>query len=274
MGPHASPTLIPGAVLLMTLGASAAQLQETVPGFNSAVRPILARCLPCHGPDTDARKARLQLHHAAGATAPRKGGAAITPGSADTSGLIARVLSEDPELRMPPPGTGEPLSREQIDTLTRWIDGGASFESHWSFSPPQSEIPDAGTAWAQRDLDRFVAAELESRGIKPSPPADRYTLARRASLDLLGIPPTPEAVDTFIVDTSPRAYEHYVDSLLDSSAFGERWARIWLDVARYADTKGYEQDGNRTIWPWRDWVIRAFNQDMPFDQFTIEQTCR
>ena len=259
------------AALAVTVSASAGLQDEPIPSFNSDVRPLLARCMPCHGPDSNARKAGLELHHAAGATAARTRGAAISPGDAYASSLIHRISSTDPERRMPPPGHGEALNAKQIDTLKRWIDAGAHYQTHWAWTPPQETIPTAGEGWARRDLDHFVAAELEAQSIEPSPEADRYTLARRASLDLLGIPPTPEEVDAFLLDTRPDAYQHYIDRLLVSPAYGERWARIWLDVARYADTKGYEQDGNRTIWPWRDWVIRAFNDDMPFDEFTVEQ---
>ena len=241
------------------------------PSYNEDIRPILARCLPCHGPDANTREAGLALHTREGAVAALRRGAAIVPGDPDAGSLIARVSAAHDGDRMPPPGRGEPLSDQEIETLRAWIEAGAEYESHWAWTPPVSVVPKAGANWARRDLDRFVADRLEQDGLSPAPEADRATLARRASLDLLGLPPTPEAVDAFIADDRPGAWGRYVDTLLASPAFGERWAGTWLDVARYADTKGYEQDGNRTIWPWRDWVIRAYNEDMPFDRFTIEQ---
>ena len=248
-----------------------AQVEDSPVSYNAEIRPILARCLPCHGPDGNAREAGLALHTRDDATASRRRGAAVVPGDPDSSSLMARVISTDPDLRMPPPGHGKPLSADEVATLKAWISEGADYEKHWAWVAPESRVPTAGAEWARRDLDRFVAADLEARGLVPSPPADRYTLARRLSLDLLGIPPSPEMADAFVVDERPDATERYVDRLLESPAFGERWARVWLDIARYADTKGYEQDGNRTIWPWRDWVIDAYNSDMPFDRFTIEQ---
>lgn len=259
------------AALAALVSASAEAQEEPIPGFNSEVRPILARCLPCHGPDPNARKAGLELHHAAGATAPRTRGPAIIPGNATASSLFQRILSQDPNRRMPPPGHGQALDEEEIDLIKRWIDAGAQYETHWAWTAPQATIPRSGEGWAIRDLDQFVAEKHKAHGIEPAPEADRYTLARRVKLDLLGLPPTPEEVDLFVTDSRADAYEHYVQKLLESPAFGERWARIWMDVARYADTKGYEQDGNRTIWPWRDWVIQAFNSDKPFNEFTIEQ---
>ena len=273
MGPHLfSSILIPFVVGVGLANCWAQHTDEEIPGFNQEVRPILSRCLPCHGPDANSRKAGLALHHAEGATAQRRGGPAIVVGNAEESSLFARVASTNPELRMPPPGAGEPITAEELDILKRWINGGAQYDTHWSFTPPQQAIPAEDiSGWAEVPLDHVVAAKHQAMGIAPAPKADRYTLARRASLDLLGVPPTPEDVDAFCADTRPDAFEHYVEALLASPAFGERWARVWLDVARYADTKGYEQDGNRTIWPWRDWVIRAFNADMPFDDFTIEQ---
>ncbi|MCH2160901.1 MAG: PSD1 and planctomycete cytochrome C domain-containing protein [Phycisphaerales bacterium] len=241
------------------------------PSYNEDIRPILARCLPCHGPDAEAREAELSLHTHDGATASRRRGAAIVVGDPEASSLIARVSASSDRDRMPPPGRGEPLTATEIETLRAWIEAGAQYQEHWAWTPPESALPEAGSTWARRDLDRFVAERLEHVGLSPAPEADRATLARRASLDLTGLPPTPEAVDAFMADEQPGAFERYVDALLASPAFGERWASIWLDVARYADTKGYEQDGNRTIWPWRDWVIRAYNDDKPFDRFTIEQ---
>lgn len=243
------------------------------PSFNREIRPILSRCLACHGPDARARAADLDLADRDDAIRDRRGGPVIVPGNPESSSLLARISSHDPDLVMPPPGAGEPLSATERETLRAWIAAGAAFETHWGWVGPDrsSTVPNAGDGWARRDLDRFVAAEHAELGLSPNPNADLATLARRVSLDLTGLPPSIESLDALLADPSPDAYERFVDRLLESPAFGERWARVWLDVARYADTKGYEADRRRTMWPWRDWVIRAFNADMPFDRFTIAQ---
>jgi hypothetical protein len=242
--------------------------------FNRDVRPILAdACWRCHGPDSAQRKADLRLDNEAGATAERDGHRAIAPGNAAASELIRRITSADPDERMPPEGSGEPLTAQQIATLRRWIDAGARWQPHWSFlRPTRPPLPAVNnTTWPKNEIDAFVLAQLESAGLAPAPAADKITLLRRVTLDLTGLPPTPAEVDAFLADESPSAYETVVDRLLASPRYGERMAAPWLDAARYADTNGYQTDGERTMWRWRDWLIDALNQNMPFDQFTIEQ---
>lgn len=247
------------------------------PSFNREIRPILSRCLACHGPDEAARIAGLRLDRRGDAVAPRRHGRAVDPGDPAASLLLHRVATEDPDLIMPPPGKGRPLDSAEIATLRRWIEAGAPYESHWAWVHPDESAPppNAGADWAIRDLDRYVAAFHEEVALQPTPPASLATLVRRASLDLIGLPPTPERIAEVARRAAEigeqAAYETHVDELLDDPAFGERWARVWLDVARYADTKGYEADRRRTMWPWRDWVIRAFNRDLPYDRFTLAQ---
>ena len=251
--------------------------RDAVPSFNLEVRPILARCLACHGPDAAARLADLRLDRREDAISNRRGGRVIDPDRPEGSLLLHRIESDDPDLIMPPPGTGRPLDQAEIDVLRRWIEAGAPYERHWAWvSPSESDpIPNSGQGWARRDLDRYVARDHQANGLVPSPEADLETLCRRVSLDLVGLPPSPEQIDRVLADARTRgrdlAYEAWVDRLLADDAFGERWARVWLDVARYADTRGYEADRRRTMWPWRDWVIRAFNDDLPFDRFTVAQ---
>ncbi|MCB9846606.1 MAG: PSD1 domain-containing protein [Phycisphaeraceae bacterium] len=241
--------------------------------FGRDVRPILAeRCFACHGRDAGARKAGLRLDTREGATSDRDGrGAAIVAGDPDSGLLIRRVSSLDLAERMPPEGAG--LTDAEIAVLRSWIAQGAAWERHWSLTPPRRVEPPSvrEESWPSGSLDRFVLSSLERAGLEPAPEADRFALARRVALDLTGLPPRPEEVAAFARDQSPDAYERYVDRLLASPHFGERWASVWLDLARYADTKGYEADRERTMWPYRDWVIDAFNSDMPFDRFTVEQ---
>ncbi len=240
------------------------------PSFARDIRPILAgKCFACHGPDEETREADLRLDDRAAAIEL----SAIVPGEPDESELIRRILTDDPDERMPPADSGEPLTATQQGLLRQWIADGAKYERHWGFVRPQRpQVPQAKFAdRIENEIDNFIFARLGREGLSPSPEADRYTLARRVYLDLIGLPPTPEEADAFVADSDPRAYENLVDHLLASSRYGERWARDWLDLARYADTNGYEKDRSRSIWPFRDWVIRALNDDMPFDQFTIEQ---
>jgi mono/diheme cytochrome c family protein len=259
--------------------------------FNREIRSILSEaCFRCHGPDRNARQAELRLDTRDGALADLGGHAAIVPGKATASELIKRITSSDPELRMPPPAAEHQLTSEQIKLLTRWIDEGAAYEAHWSFLPPRAAEPppldkslfDKLTpqpaaravmfdAWNANFIDRFVAAKLQEEGLTPSREADRATLLRRVSFDLTGLPPTVAEVNAFEADRSPNAYEKAVDRLLASPRYGERMASFWLDAARYADTNGYQSDGTRFMWRWRDWVIESFNSNMPFDRFTIEQ---
>ena len=237
--------------------------------FNRDVRPILFdACISCHGPDSASRQADLRLDRREAAI----DAGAIVPGDPDASELVRRVMSTDEAEMMPPPETKKTLTTEQKEILTRWIKEGAEYQPHWSLIPPQRpELPAVkDTSWVRNPIDHFIRARLEAEGLEPAPQADRRTLARRVSLDLTGLPPTPEMVDGFVTDDSPNAYEKYVDQLLDSPRWGEHRGRYWLDVARYGDTHGIHFDNFREMWSYRDWVIKAFNQNMPFDQFTIE----
>lgn len=235
------------------------------------VRPILAsNCFKCHGPDL--KKGDLDLQSFATATKKLPSGkAAIAVGRPESSELLRRVASHDSSERMPP--KGEALKPAQIETLRQWISEGARYEEHWAYvKPEKTTLPALKNGdWVRNPIDAFVLARLDKEGLKPEPEADRTTLIRRLSLDLTGLPPTIEEVDAFLSDSSADAYEKVVDRLLKSPHYGEHMARWWLDMARYADTNGYEKDARRTIWPYRDWVISAFNRDLPFDEFTIEQ---
>ncbi len=259
------------ACFLIVFGQVELTAQERQPvEFNREIRPMLAaKCFACHGPDESHRDADLRLDE-------RKVAidfGAIVPGEPDESELIRRITSEDPDERMPPPETGEPLTSQQQRLFRTWIQEGAVYEKHWAFSPPKKHPlpPISDTSWPRNAIDNFVLSPLETAGMKPSSEADPYTLVRRVHLDLIGLPPTPEEADAFVADDDPHAYENLVDRLLHSERYGERWAQPWLDLARYADSNGYEKDRGRSIWPYRDWVIRALNADMPFDQFTVEQ---
>jgi len=236
--------------------------------FNRDVRPILSdNCFECHGPDAAKRKADLRLDTGA------PGQATITAGKTSGSELFKRITHADPEERMPPVDSGRVLAPGDIETLRTWILQGAKWAKHWAFIPPsQPAIPPAkNSTWPSGGIDRFVLAKLQRAGLQPSPRADRETLLRRVSFDLTGLPPTPREIDSFLADTSPRAFEKVVDRLLASPRYGERMALDWLDAARYADSHGYSLDRRRVMWPWRDWVIRAFNDNLPFDQFALEQ---
>ncbi|MEQ2009535.1 MAG: PSD1 and planctomycete cytochrome C domain-containing protein, partial [Limisphaerales bacterium] len=249
------------------------------PDFQREVRPILSRqCFACHGPDEHARKAGLRLDLRESALKPAKSGKrAIVPGKPDQSELVRRITSTDHNKVMPPPETKKQLTPAEMDTLRRWVAAGADYQPHWAFiKPKQAALPKVKqAAWPQNAIDHFILARLEKEGLKPSPPADDYTLVRRIYLDLIGQPPTPEEADAFVksaqIGNRQSAIANLADKLLASPHYGERWARKWLDLARYADTNGYEKDRPRPIWPWRDWVIRALNEDLPFDQFTIHQ---
>lgn len=262
-------------VLFALLGGSLSAAEPEKIDFTRQIRPLLSsKCFACHGPDAEHRQAGLRLDVREVATQPSDSGStAIVPGKPQASELIARVSSDDEFLVMPPAETGESLSPEEVELLRKWIASGAKYEKHWSFViPERPKLPSVKQQdWPQNAIDAFLLHRLEAEGLSPEPEANRYQLIRRVSLDLRGLPPTPEEVAEFVNDTSPDAYEKLVDRFLADPAFGERWARMWLDLARYADSAGYGSDPLRTIWRYRDWVIDAFNRNLPFDQFTIEQ---
>jgi hypothetical protein len=242
--------------------------------FNRDIRPILSsQCFLCHGPDESSREADLRLDLRDEAIKQIDDHAAINLQNPEASELLARITSDDDSLRMPPTDKGRKLDAKEIDLLKRWIAEGATYATHWSYTAPQR--PTLPTTlrndWSKNDIDRFILSAQESKGMQPSPEADPITLARRAAITINGLPPTKQEVDVFIADQSPDAYESFVDVQLSKPSYGERWARVWLDLARYADSCGYADDPLRTMWPYRDYVINAFNSNMPFDQFTIEQ---
>ncbi|MGE3818113.1 MAG: PSD1 and planctomycete cytochrome C domain-containing protein [Isosphaeraceae bacterium] len=252
--------------------------QEPTVDFNRDVQPILSdRCYQCHGPDPSQRKAKLRLDIREDAFADRGGLPPLVAGKPDESEVIRRVEAEpgDPD-RMPPNDAGKPLSPREIETLRRWVEQGATWRSHWAFTPPTRPAvpiaPDAtNRSWTRNPIDAFVLARLRSENLEPSPEAPRSTLIRRLSFDLTGLPPALSAVEAYEANPSPEAYETVVDRLLASPHFGERMAMDWLDAARYADTDGFQSDATRSNWPWRDWVVDAFNANLPFDRFTLEQ---
>ncbi len=253
----------------------ASPLQAEV-SFTREIRPILAQyCFKCHGIDEGSRKGNLRLDRREDALkSGESGSVAVTPNAPDKSELIRRIVSKDSDELMPPPSAKHALSSSQIESLTQWIREGAAYEPHWSFEPLRNNPPphyQPSKHLSPHPIDRFIGEQIVQKGLKPSAPAPKETLLRRLSLDLIGLSPTPAEVRSFITDTSADAYEKVVDRLLASPRYGERWAKKWLDLARYADTNGYEKDRPRSMWPYRDWVIRALNEDMPFDRFTIEQ---
>src|SRR5262245_11456742 len=243
--------------------------------FNRDIRPILAdKCWICHGPDAAAKKIKLRLDSEEAANADLGGGArAIVPGDVERSQLARRISASDEAMRMPPVYSGRSLSPAEIDLLIEWIKQGAKWRKHWSFiAPVKPSLPQVKNGdWPKNAIDYFVLERLEREGLQPAPEADRATLIRRVSLDLTGLAPTPREIDDFLDDKSSEAYEKVVDRLLASPRYGERMASRWLDASRYADTNGYQVDGDRSAWPWRDWVIDAFNRNKPFDQFIVEQ---
>ena len=242
--------------------------------FNRDIRAILfSKCVVCHGPDEKERAADLRLDTSEGAKADLGGYAALVPGDAEASEIILRVATDDEDLRMPPADHGEPLTAAEIELLRQWIAQGGNYSQHWSYQLPlRHPLPEVSDpSWPINAIDFFTRAKMEQHKLSPSRQADRLVLARRVAIDLTGLPPTWQQASQFAADKRANAYEHYVDSLLGSPAFGERWARVWLDLARYADSAGYADDPPRTIWAYRDYVIRALNQNIPFDRFTIEQ---
>lgn len=254
--------------LLTPLGLSQSEIR-----FGKDIRPILARhCLKCHGPDV--QEGGLRLDQADSATrALESGNRAIVPGEPSQGELVRRARSDDPDTRMPPPGEGVALTTDEITRIEKWIAAGATWETHWAYSPPARPLvpTSENKAWPRNPIDNFVLAAIEREGLTVNEEASRETLLRRVTLDLIGLPPTPEERAAFLSDRSPDAYEKVVDRLLTSPQFGVRQAIGWLDLARYADSDGYPHDSERTIWPYRDWVVDAMNADMPFDQFTLEQ---
>ncbi|WP_165072453.1 DUF1553 domain-containing protein [Paludisphaera rhizosphaerae] len=257
---------------VLTFANLIANAQPPAVDFSRDVLPILSEnCLLCHGPDAGARKADLRLD--VRESALRRKDPIVEPGKAAESELIRRLTTDDADEKMPPAKSGKTLSPGQVATLSKWIDEGAPWGRHWAFEPPHRPDPPSIRQLdrARTPIDRFVLARLEKDGIAPTPEADRTTLIRRLSLDLTGLPPTLTEIDEFLADRLPNAYERLVDRLLASPRYGEAMASDWLDAARYADTNGYQNDFARTMWPWRDWVVAAFNANMPFDRFTLEQ---
>src|SRR5579884_4218981 len=264
-------------LFLLFLGfcaAPVARAAEARVDYDRDVLPVLAdNCYKCHGPDEKARKAKLRLDIKDGAFRVREGTAVIVPGKSGQSELVRRISSSDPDTIMPPPKSNKKLTAAQIDLLKGWVDQGAAWGVHWAFvAPHKPPVPQTRLAgWVRNPIDAFVLARLESEGLAPAPEARRETLLRRVTLDLTGLPPTPKELNDFLSDHSPDAYEKVVDRLLASPRYGERMASDWLDVARYADTHGYQMDRYRAMWPYRDWVIKAFNENLPFDQFITWQ---
>ncbi|MDA0835570.1 MAG: DUF1553 domain-containing protein [Planctomycetota bacterium] len=263
-----------GSVAMLCLSPTVRADEQQPVTFNRHVRPLLARaCFSCHGPDAAARKAELRFDTPMAIDAKSGGHAILTPGDVQKSVMFQRITAEDSAERMPPPESAERLTADEIDVIRRWIEQGAEWEGHWSFiTPVRRPLPVViNIDWPRNGVDRFVLARQEAAGIQPSPAADKRTLLRRVTQDLTGLPPTRDEIAEFLADENPDAYERVVDRLLDSPRFGERITLDWLDAARYADTHGYHEDYHREMWPWRDWVLQAFNANMPFDQFTVEQ---
>ena len=264
-----------GGIVLVVLGVlRSGSLPAATVDFNRDIRPILAdRCFSCHGPDAKERRADLRLDVEAEAKALRSGKAAVVPGRPDLSEVAARIEASDLADRMPPEDSGKSLTADEVALLKRWIAEGAHWSGHWAYqTPAQRPAPPVNQKeWPQNWIDHWVLSKLESEGMKPSLDADAVTLARRLSFDLVGLPPAPEVVREFAAAPKPKAYESLIDALLNSPRFGERMAVYWLDLVRYADTVGYHGDQDHNISPYRDYVIDAFNDNMPFDQFTREQ---
>ena len=240
--------------------------------FGREIRPLLSdRCFACHGPDRAHRKAGLRLDLATGATAVRKGRQAIVPGHPERSEVMRRLTATDPGDRMPPPKSHKTVSAEEVDLLKRWIREGAKYEDHWSYRPLSRVATEVRAESAEEMIDHWLAARRRAVGLQANTAADRVTLIRRVSFDLHGLPPTPDEVEAFVGDSRSDAYARLVDRLLASPRYGERMAMYWLDLVRYADTVGYHGDQEHPIAPYRDYVIRAFHTNKPFDRFTVEQ---
>src|SRR5688500_1685725 len=269
----------PQAQVADASGALAAQEMAADVSYGRDIRPILSdRCFVCHGPDAPKRQANLRLDQPESAFSRRDGVAAIVPGNLAASALWYRINAEDPGEVMPPPDSQKhALSPDEKALVRRWIESGAEYEPHWAFEvPARPDLPKVARAdWPRQPLDHFILARLEQSGLAPSDEADRATLLRRVFLDLTGLPPTLEELNAFLADARPDAYEQWVDRLLTEepyrTRYAERMATPWLDQSRYADTIGIHTDAGRSIWPWRDWVLEAYRQNMPFDQFVVEQ---
>jgi len=262
-------------VLLLYAAPNSVPLLAADVDFNRDIRPLLSNnCFQCHGPDSEKREAELRFDTEAGAKAKLDEGHAIVPGKPGSSLLVERVFSDDPDLIMPPPDSGKTLSSQQKKMLRQWIAAGADWSQHWAYEPPiQHPVPNvtSPTDWQKNRVDHFILSRLEQENLTPSPDADPITLIRRVTFDLTGLPPTLEDVRAFVADPSDTAFANVVDRLLDSPHFGERMAVYWLDLVRYADTVGYHGDQDHNISPYRDYVIDAFNRNLPFDRFTREQ---
>lgn len=256
-----------------TLKPAANQASAKKVSYNRDIRPILSdKCFACHGFDDKTREAGLRLDVRDAALTKYESGVPIVPGDPESSTVIQRITTDNAKLLMPPASTHKTVSADEIALLKQWIKEGAEYEPHWAFIPPvMPDLPEVSDeAWVKNDIDRFVLAKLDAKGLKPSPEADRRTLIRRVYLDLVGLPPTPEEVEAFVKDQSPDAYEKIVDKLLASEHHGERMALPWLDAARYADSNSYQFDNNRWAWPWRDWLIKQINSNRPFDGVIVE----
>ncbi|MGB0993985.1 MAG: DUF1549 domain-containing protein, partial [Akkermansiaceae bacterium] len=245
--------------------------------YNRDIRPMLSdKCFHCHGPDKATRKPKsdpLRLDSIEGATQDQGGYAAIVPGKPEESELVLRIFAKDEDDLMPPPDSHRTLTQKQKEMLRQWIKEGAKYEHHWAFVPPKKAPipPTAGAVWPTNEIDHFVLTRLTKEKLQPTSAADKNTLLRRATLALTGLQPTPQELTNFLSDKSPDAYSKMLDRILSSQRYGEHMAYGWIEAARYADTDGYQNDGARTMWPWRDWVIKAFNDNMPYDQFSIRQ---
>ena len=242
--------------------------EEKELSFNQDIRPILsANCFACHGLDAKHRKAKLRLDTRETAIADRDGIQAIAPGDLENSESWARIISNDEDDIMPPPDSHKSLTGEEKSIIRKWIESGAQYEGHWSFTAPQKpEVPKVNGV--NNPIDAFIQDRLRKEGLKPSEITDRETLLRRVYLDLTGLPPTLKELDSFLTDQSPNAWSKVIDDLMNRSSYGEHMARFWLDLARYADTHGLHLDNERSMWLYRDWVVQAFNENLPFDDFT------
>ncbi|MCU0719712.1 MAG: PSD1 and planctomycete cytochrome C domain-containing protein [Pirellula sp.] len=263
-------TVTSGLVLVCYVIAVTSCCADDRIDFNRQIRPILSEnCFYCHGQDANKREAGLRLDLRDAALEH----GAISPNQPNDSELLKRIFSEDAELVMPPPNSNRVLSNDQRELIKKWIEQGAEYDQHWAFVPPTKSVPPqvSRQEWVRNPIDQFVLAKLEHEGLAPSPEADKATLIKRLYADLIGLPPTPEEVREFEHDASPEAYERLVDRLMKSDHYGERMALPWLDAARYADSNGFQQDGDTWQWMWRDWVVKALNENLPFDQFTTWQ---